>query len=141
MDVFLGSSNLTGAGLKHNLEINVHFKLTRPNDSHEITEWKNRWTRIRDLPGIHPYSDQLISDLERRGAFRQSRIESNLDDLFPPSPVAMAIDLTSTTYVQTLQPNDFPNSGNQTLLSHAQPVRLMRRFGVGLIYFVGAWWS
>jgi HKD family nuclease len=111
LDVFVGSSNLTGAGLKHNLEINVHFKLTRPTDSHEITEWKNRWTRIRSLPSIRPYSDQLISNLERRGAFRQSQAEANLDDLFPVSPTTTTIDITSTTYVQTLQPNDFPNSG------------------------------
>jgi len=111
LDVFVGSSNLTGAGLKHNLEINVHFKLARPTDSHEIAEWKSRWTRIRNLPGIHPYSDQLISNLERRGAFRRSRREADLDDLFPVSPTPLAMDSTGTTYVQTLQPNDFPNSG------------------------------
>lgn len=111
LDVFVGSSNLTGAGLKHNLEINVHFKLTRPTDSPEIAEWKNRWTRIRNLPGIRPYSEQLISDLERRGAFRQSPAEANLDDLFPVSRATSVIDIASTTYVQTLQPNDFPNSG------------------------------
>lgn len=111
LDVFVGSSNLTGAGLKHNLEINVHLKFNRPSDSNQITEWKNRWARIRNLPGIRPYSEQLISNLERRGAFRQSQTEANLDDLFPASATTTEIDLNSTTYVQTLQPNDFPNSG------------------------------
>lgn len=111
LDVFVGSSNLTGAGLEHNLEINVHFKLTRPTDSREMTEWENQWTRIRNLPGIHPYSNQLIDDLEQRGAFNQSRSVTNLEDLFPASLATVAIALDGTTYVQTLQPNDFPVSG------------------------------
>ena len=111
LDVFVGSSNLTGAGLKYNLEINVHFKLTRPADSREMTDWKSRWTRIRSLPGIHPYSDQLITDLEQRGAFNQSRAATNLEDLFPASSITAAIASAGITYVQTLQPNDFPASG------------------------------
>jgi len=111
LDVFVGSSNLTGAGLKHNLEMNVHFRFARPGDSREIMEWKRRWARIRGLPGVRPYSDQLISDLESRGAFSQSPTRAAVDDLFPGSPPTVSVDDTSSIYVQTLQPNDFPSSG------------------------------
>jgi hypothetical protein len=111
LDVFVGSSNLTGAGLEHNLEINVHFKMTKPSDSLEIIKWKSYWSKIRGLPGVHPYSDKLVSELEKRGVFKQVRNMINLNDLFPANDTSLYPIVTGTIYVQTLQPNDFPATG------------------------------
>ena len=113
MDVFIGSSNLTGAGFTYNLEMNVHFKLSRLSDATEMAMWSTKWRQLKRLPSIHQYSEILIDQLKERGAFRQSQSTTNLDDLFPlssvtPMPIIVS---TTTTYVQTLLPNDFPSSG------------------------------
>lgn len=112
MNIFVGSSNLTGAGLEYNLEMNVHIELSDPEDSVEMREWEARWALLRRLPGIHPYSDPLIKKLAERGAFSPSRPSLNLEDLLP-TPVTQMPVITSitTTYVQTLLPNDFPETG------------------------------
>lgn len=113
MNIFVGSSNLTGAGLEYNLEMNVHLQLCGPDDAAEMNQWKSRWSLLKGLPGIHSYSEALVNQLAQRGAFRPSRPGPNLEDLLPtatttPMPI---ITLITATYIQTLVPNDFPPAG------------------------------
>jgi HKD family nuclease len=116
--VFIGSSNFTGAGLNYNLEMNAQFSLQYPHDKQEIKIWQKRWTAIRALKGVHNYSDGLLKELEKRGAFSSPVSSPKLADLFPGTDIeTMPINIqTNKTYVQTLVPNDFPATGESDVI-------------------------